>query len=258
MAISLSSIQTGKDTKPPSILKYAVSGFGKTSFAAQSPNPIFLPTEDGIGDLEYSRFPLMKSYDDVKGAIKELIEQEHDYKTVVIDTVDNLEHLINKKVVDVYNAQGKKQITTASEIPFGGGSVAAMEYWKEICAGLEFLRTNKSMMPILLAQCAVKKFESPDLEPYDRYQLAIADKASLYIRSWAQIVLFGNYKTRLRESDSGKNKALGDGERVLYTQERPTHLAKNRFNLPYEIPFIKGQQWKDFQALLFKKSESTI
>lgn len=258
MAISLSSIITGKDTKPASVLMYAASGLGKTTFASQAPNAIVIPTEDGIGALDYARFPLMKSYDEVKSAIKELIEQDHNYKTVVIDTVDNLEHLINKKVVDVYNAQGKRQITTSSEIPFGGGSVAAMEYWKEICAGLEFLRTNKSMMPILLAQCAVKKFESPDLEPYDRYQLAIADRASLYIRSWAQIVLFGNYKTRLRESDSGKNKALGDGERVLYTQERPTHLAKNRHNLPYEIPFIKDRQWADFQALLYPIKEPTI
>ncbi len=49
-------------------------------------------------------------------------------------------------------------------------------------------------------------------------------------------MLFANYRISTVKSDVGFNKkvtrALGSGERVLYTAERPAFLAKNRYGLP--------------------------
>ena len=51
------------------------------------------------------------------------------------------------------------------------------------------------------------------------------------------------YKVNVRLTDKklGKEekKAVGGGDRVLYTEERPTHDAKNRLGLDYEIPMDK-------------------
>ena len=34
------------------------------------------------------------------------------------------------------------------------------------------------------------------------------------------------------------------GDRVIYTEERASHLAKNRYQLPYEMPF----DWQKIRA----------
>jgi hypothetical protein len=53
-------------------------------------------------------------------------------------------------------------------------------------------------------------------------------------------VLFANYKMFTTATDVGFNKkvtrGVSTGERVMYTSERPAYLAKNRYNLPHELP----------------------
>jgi len=61
-------------------------------------------------------------------------------------------------------------------------------------------------------------------------------------------VLFANYRISTVKSDAGFGKkvtrAVGGGDRVLYTEERPAFLAKQRYNLPAMIPML----WSDFAA----------
>jgi hypothetical protein len=44
---------------------YGAEGVGKSSFAALAPSPIFIQTEDGLGEIDTSRFPLCKTFDEV-------------------------------------------------------------------------------------------------------------------------------------------------------------------------------------------------
>ncbi len=252
MAISLDSIITGKSKKPPKIIFYAVGGFGKTTFGAQSYSPIFLQTEEGIGNLDYPRFPLATKYDDVKSALSTLIEEGHEYKTIIIDTLDGLEKLVFDKVIEVYN-ETKKPVLSISEVPFGGGYSSALTYWHEIISLLNQLN-NKNIMVICLAHSLIKSFSPPDSDAYDRYRFNLHDKSAELLKDWADIVLFGNYVIRHRKSGQGFNqevKAIGGDERVVYTEERASHWAKNRYSLPYEIPFRKNESFKTFIDLLY-------
>lgn len=253
MAFDITRINSGPSKDPLSILLTAKSGFGKTSFAASFPNPIGIMTEDGKGDLDFKSFDIVESYDNIISCIRYLLDTDHDHKTVIVDTIDGVEPLIFKKVVDNYNANSKKEVKTHSEIPHGQGWTQAIDLWRFILAGLEKLRTEKKMTVILLAQCLVKKIELPDLEPYDQYVLGINDKASLLIRSWCQVVFFGTYKIYTYESDSKKTKATGTSERVIYTEERPTHFGKHRHGLPFEFTVPKTGQYELLQKLLNKK-----
>ena len=61
------------------------------------------------------------------------------------------------------------------------------------------------------------------------------------VKEWADMVLFANYKTMVVNVDGqgtqkGKNKAQG-GKRVMYTTHHSCWDAKNRYNLPDEVPF---------------------
>ena len=94
----LESITRGKENKPPRLFVYGQEGVGKTSLAASAPNPVFVQTEDGLGEIDTAKFPLAKSLADVTSAMTALRDDPHDFQTVVLDSADWLERLIWDRV----------------------------------------------------------------------------------------------------------------------------------------------------------------
>ena len=104
MAINLQAISRNTSIPPPRIMVYGPHGLGKTPFGASAPAPIFILTEDGLGRLEVEHFPVAKSYKDVHEALESL-KGEHDYSTVVIDSLDWLDNLIWEQINTKYDAK---------------------------------------------------------------------------------------------------------------------------------------------------------
>lgn len=238
--LSLGSITQGAQRKPCKMVLYGVQGIGKTTFAAASPNPIFLPIEDGLASIEAPRFPRPDSFAAVLEAMRVLYREKHDYRTLVVDTLDALEPLIWRHVCD--DAR-KKSI---EDFGYGKGYVHAVEEWRRFLGACEVLRDKVGMGIILIAHSAVVRTSPPDGEEYDRYSLKLHKMASAAVQEWADAVLFAQYEVRVikTESPNGKSRAraVGDGSRVLRTSERPAWAAKNRFNLPDDLPL----EWPAF------------
>ncbi len=84
----LKSIQSERVAKPPRVLCYGVEGIGKSTLGSQASKPIFIQTEDGLDEINCDRFPLATTLEQVTSALADLQKQEHDYETVVIDSLD--------------------------------------------------------------------------------------------------------------------------------------------------------------------------
>jgi len=52
MAFNLDSIRKGKMIHAPRIFMYSTHGIGKSTFAANASDPIFICTEDGLGSID--------------------------------------------------------------------------------------------------------------------------------------------------------------------------------------------------------------
>ncbi|MEK9896208.1 MAG: ATP-binding protein, partial [Burkholderiaceae bacterium] len=126
MAFDLSQVKKTSGLKPPFIVVYGQAGVGKTTLGAQAPNPVFLQTESGEGTLEINAFPQVKDFSEMLEAIASLIEHEHDYETLVIDSLDHLEPIIWKEVC---KTQG---IDSIEKLGYGKGYVFALDYWREL------------------------------------------------------------------------------------------------------------------------------
>jgi hypothetical protein len=241
MAFDLKSIRKNDAIAAPRVMVYGVEGIGKSTFASGAPNPIFICTEDGLGSLSVDHFPLASSYGDVMAAIGALFEQKHDYQTVALDSLDWLEGMIWKDVESKHDAK---------DLAYGKGAVIAAEKWREVLDGLNALRNDKGMAVVLIAHCTIKRFDSPETEPYDRYQPKLQERSNALIREWCDAVLFANYKTIVKKDDVGFNKTvargISTGERLLYTSERPAYMAKNRYSLPESIPL----SWDAFTSAI--------
>ena len=135
----------------------------------------------------------------------------------------------------------KNHVNAIDDIGYGKGYSMALEYWREYLGALNYLRDTKGMIIIEIAHAEIKRFENPETDAYDRYNIKLHKKAGELILEHSDIVLFANYFVGVKKEDGGFNKerkrAIGSGERILYTTERPAATAKNRYDLPQEIPF---------------------
>ena len=246
----LQNVTKGKIKRPKFVLLYGVDGLGKSTFGSEAPKPIFMGTEEGTAELDVERLPTPKSWADIQTATREILTDQHSYESLVVDTLDWAEPLLHQWVCEL---DGSTTIERAAD-GFGKGyGIAATELMKWLFK-LNEIRNKRKMNVILLAHCEAIKFSDPHAQTeYDRYQLKLHKKASPLVREYVDAVLFGNFVTMTRAVDAkkteGKSRAYADGARVLYTEKRPGFDAKNRYGLPFEIPFIKGQSWSDFVRL---------
>ena len=230
----LERIEKGRSRAPRRTLVYGVHGVGKSTFGAMAERPVFIQTEEGLADIECERFPLAGSLADALEALGALYTEEHEYGTVVIDSLDWLERLIWAEVCR------KRGVETIEDIGYGKGYVFALTCWREVLAGLDALRADRGMGVVLIAHAQIEKFNNPETDAYDRYAPRLHRLASAIVQEWCDEVLFATYRVHTKATDEGFNRkrvvGLGSGERVLRTTERPAHLAKNRLGLPEEIP----------------------
>ena len=245
--MNLASVTRGKQVRPPRVVVYGAEGIGKTTFGANCPKPILIPCEDGAAHVEGDKFPLIGSYDQFVGAIASLVQEDHDYQTVVVDTVDWLERLI---WADACRKEGKESI---EDFGYGKGYVVVMSWWKEVLTALDYLRDERGMAVLLLAHAKIEKFQDPESDGYDRYTLKLNKHADAMVREWADAVLFAQKKQRVEKVGDGptaktKVKPVGKdgGDRVLRCTSGPAAMAKNRYGIAGEIPMT----WEAFAAHL--------
>ncbi len=244
MARSLSSLNRRSVVKPPIMIIYGTKGIGKTTMAAGAPAPVLLAIEDGVGLLDVPHWGNFESFGDVIEALGALYSEEHDHKTLIVDSLDWLEPLVWQEAC---HRNGWASIETPD---YGKGYVAALHVWSEYIDGIKALRDEAGITIVQIAHNSIKRFDSPESDPYDRYQIKLHDRASALLQEHADLVAFMTHRVSTKEKDVGFNKrvtrAVGGGNRVLYTEERPAYLAKNRLGLPHAIDLpTKPQAWEN-------------
>ena len=241
MAISLSDIKRGGSDRAPFIVIHGPPGMGKTTFAASAPSPIFIRTEDGLGTLEVDTFPEMGGVQDVMDSLAALYEEGHGYSEVVIDSGSALEPMIWDQVAKDHG------VNSIEDLGFGKGYVYAMNYWRDIVAACKGL-SQRGITPILIAHSDIVKFDAPDTDAFDRYQIKLHKRAFQHLYEQADVIGFAHEPVYVKKDSAKdtKGKAKSSGGRQLRLIESPAVVAKNRYNMPETLPL----NWNEFAAYL--------
>jgi len=185
---------------------------------------LILDIEGSTGRLDVDRVDLRKEkFSTVMDWLRRLAKEEHDYQTLVIDTIDWLEP-------KVWEATCARLEVPSIETPgYGRGYVeTSSQEWPQFLAGYTYLCDQRGMNVVLLAHCEQKRIFDPMLTEYDRWDVKLHKRAAAKCVEWAECVGFLILETMVRRQ--GQKELLStDGERVLLINEGAHYVAKNRF-----------------------------
>lgn len=249
---------------PPIITIVGSPGTGKTSLGALFPAPVFIQAEESstvfeswdvevqpdVMDLlpRSDKRKNISTKDALLNQFRWLIANEHDRKTLVIDSVTSLNKLFEHELCEKYGVDNVADACGG----FHKGYIAVSEMHAEIKNACDILRVRKGMTIVFLAHSGVKKMKNrPDSEEYTIYTLDMHDASITTYVNLVDGVFYIKNKEFVKGVEHAKNgtvtkfgKMVQSGDRVLITSGdgRMGYInAKNRYDLEPEIDLPKGE-----------------
>lgn len=228
MQIQITSGMIGGAMK---VVVYGPEGIGKSTLAAQFPDPLFIDTEGSTRFMNVKRLPVPTSWAMLMELVRHIKDTPGLCSTLVLDTADWAEQLCIAEIC------AKSHVSGIEEFGYGKGYVYLMEEFGRFLNLLNDV-VDRNIHVVLTAHAKMRKFEQPDeMGAYDRWEMKLQQKTAPLVKEWADMVLFANYKTiAVATDDKGKKFKAQGGRRVMYTTHHPCWDAKNRFGLPEEVP----------------------
>lgn len=247
MAINLESLSRPTADRPMIATLFGEGGMGKTVLASMFPKPVFIRTEDGTASLEghpdAMLFPVAKSTRDVFDAIEALATQDHDRKTLVIDSITQFEKLATREIIDSETNPKAKNMAAAHG---GYGKAFGMldKQHQDLREAADYLASDCGMNVVFIAHATTEELELPDMDKYSRYTIQLHknrqhDCLHHYANN-ADMVAFIRLVTNLRGAEGGKKRAISDGAREIICYPVASNVSKNRYGITGPLPFDLG------------------
>ena len=248
--------------KPEKLVVEGETGAGKTTFACSShtkTEPAFVFNADDGGENVFHKTGInlihdcvptgdvkenADKWDKVMNTLRELASEKTGIKRIIMDSVDKLELLAQSRVCVDHS------IKAPEDLGYGKAYVYARGEMAKLLSGLNYLRDTQDIQPILVCHTQVRTINKPTMEPYDSFVLKLHRSLCGDVMEWADVILFVAFETIVKKIDRGFNRkdsrAIQSGKRFLYTSGSMGVDAKNRFDLPAEIP----ADWDGYQKLI--------
>lgn len=206
-----------------------IDGIGKSTFGSDADSSIFIQAEDGLGFIKNAaRFPVANTWEEIRAQIAELMQEDHEFKTVVLDTTDAAAKLAEEFVIKENNWKSAND----PKASYGAFYVAEENAWRHLLQGLNFCHTDRKMNVILLSHVGDKVVNDPTVGEYRAYQMRNNKKVNALIKDWVDFNLFADYDKTLNSDGTARSS----GNRFLYTRYSMGFEAKARLAIPEQLP----------------------
>ena len=219
------------------------AGTGKSSLAATFPKPIFIRAEDGVTRIPESfrppALPLIEKAEGLWAQLMGLLNDPHDYKTAVFDTISALDRIF---VQDIMRVEKKAKSLNGAMGGYGAGYNALASQHQRVRKAAEQLRKKRGMNVVFIAHTEIGKISPPDGDDYSRYSLRITHHKSLppYIDD-VDAVGFLRQPVLIKGGEDERKLAISlDDERELVCHLTANNVSKNAYGIMEPIPVLLG------------------
>lgn len=235
-----------KSQRPRRVCIFGGPGVGKSSWMRSAPGLIETPTEDAACTVPSQAFPVAKSYDQLCQYLKAVRTETHSFQTLGVDSLTMVEKLIRAELCE---SDGVKSIELVQK-GYGKGFTMAAEVFAGFLNGLEMIQLQRNMSIVLIAHARVEKQDDPGVDSYGKHVMSMHEKITKATVEWCDEVFFARsvvYTSKEKEGFKTTTKATSADERVLFTTDKPSHIGKNRLDMPERIPMLKVNGWDEYR-----------
>lgn len=227
-------IKSGKIKKPIFCILYSGPGVGKTDFGASFPKPLFFDFEESTHNIDVKRIDNLTKFHEVMDGLNEILSKatgELEFKSIVFDTIDELERLMH---VSIAQENGKKSI---DHIGWQKGFDYAVNIWADFISVCRQIRDKHNIHFLFLAHDAHKSRQDIEKEEtYMRNTINLHKKAISFMFGAVEMVLYAKKEVKFKKDDEGNTYAVDSDKRNLCSSLSAHYDAKNRIGLPSIMP----------------------
>jgi len=238
----LSQAEKPKD-RPVIVTILGDAGVGKTTLACAFPNPIIIRAEDGLqaipSDKRPDALPLIHKVDELWEQLSALIHDEHNYETLVIDSVTALERLFIQHIIENDPKQPKSINQAMGGYGAGLQAVGTMHHRVRKACGV--LNEIRKMHIVFVAHADTETIELPDSDPYTRYSLRLGKRSQAPYVDDSDVVGFVKLLTYTKGGEGERKKAISDGTRIIEAKATASSCSKNRFGITQPLEVVAGE-----------------
>lgn len=232
MGFKFTDISKGSSKTPRKIIIYGPPKLGKSTLAAATKGALMIPTEDRVSHINCDKTPVVTSFEETMEIFTFLLEEKHNYKRVIIDTLDWFEPILHahickeknlKSLVDDYSKETNYQKGLKYLAPAG---------WRVFLDNCDVLR-NAGMDIIFVAHSQTITENPPNGDAYDKAVMKIDKNSLSVLMEWADVIAFYDKQILVKtEGKSSTKKALPSTTRLLHLSgTNPAMLNGNSFGL---------------------------
>ncbi len=243
----LQNIKRGVQQRPQRVIIYGPEGVGKSTLAAGLPAPVLLDTEQGSSHIDVARLDC-RSYGDVINAIEELKQGGHEFRTVIIDSIDWCERLFVNAFIREHNKRANASLKSIEDFGYGKGYKMIEPVAMDLLSRLNALM-GAGMNVVLVGHSRRVKFEMPETAgAYDKHELNLSKYVAPLVKEWADAMLFCNFVVTVQDG-----KGHGGNQRMVYTSPSAPWEAKNR----HGMPAVMAMDAAEISRLLFGEAAAS-
>ena len=241
------TLNRGNTQRGKKIIIYGASGMGKTTVSAMAPASVFVSADDGADEIlnpltgeaipRYS----VRTYQDIRGVLGNPAHFK-DFKTVVLDTMTQVEELSIPYILETVTKDGKT-VRSIEGYGWGSGYAHIADHNTTVKNDLQRL-ADTGLNVIVLCQMAPRKETSGEVEEYLKDGPKLVWKPNVKAFSVTEFVEWSDFTFKIGYSNLtvSNKRATASGQRVIFTQPQPTFEAKAR-----------GEHWTRFPIISFDR-----
>jgi len=229
---TLATKENDKMREPKGIV-YGSVGVGKTIFGLNCVNRIMINCENGSAYTNQGVTKYLRTWPEMLEWLKAIADEDHDYKTLVIDTVDWMLRRIEECVSGTDgNDKGLEATLNRSHGGYGNGKQVLQNYVYQQLMPLLDKMVGRGIAVILLAHSSRQNITNSDGVTVEKSAPAIHPHLRDIIVEWCDFVGLAKEEPE---------------NRVLFLKETGQYMAKNRYGIdePVLLDYIELRRAMD-------------